>query len=304
MKRAALILPATADSVGRGILFAIAAAAGFVAMDSLAKYLGPVIPVDQLVWGRYTFHLLILIALIPILGPTPIVRTREPGFQLLRGAILLGGTTSTYIAVQYLPLTMVYSIAFTAPLLVTILSIPLLGERVGPRRWMAVAVGFLGALVVVRPGSGELNIGVLFACGMALAFALYQILTRRSASVDGPLVGLFYAALLGAVLLTLAAPFGWIEIGATGWGFLVLLGVLGALSHFVFIMALHSAPASVVSPFSYTQIVWAVLIGFFVFGDIPDVWTLIGTSLVVGAGLYVFLRERRLGREPPPLTRD
>lgn len=284
------------DRVVRGILLAVTATCCFVAMDSLAKYLGRTMPVPQLAWGRYAFHLLFLLALIPFLGWRRILYTRQPVAQLARGVFLFGATVATYAAVQYLPLTTMYAIGFTAPLLVTALSVPMLGEKVGLRRWLAVVVGLAGAMVVVRPGFGELSIGLAFAACMPLSFALYQILTRRSARSEGALVGLFYAAVLGTLVSTIAAPFFWAPLDLTGWLFLAVLGLVGATGHFLLILALFSAPASVVSPIIYVQIVWATVIGYLVFDNLPDLWTLVGAAIVIGAGLFVFFRERALAR--------
>lgn len=284
------------DRIVRGIVLALTATCCFVAMDSLAKYLGRTIPVPQLAWGRYGFHLLFLLALIPFLGWRRILYTRQPVAQLARGVFLFTATVSTYAAVQFLPLTTMYAIGFTAPLLVTALSVPMLREKVGLRRWLAVVVGLAGALVVVRPGFDTLNIGFAFAACMPLSFAFYQILTRRSARSDGALVGLFYAAVLGTIAASIAAPFFWTPLDLTGWAFMAVLGFVGATGHFLLILALFSAPASVISPMIYTQIVWATLIGYVVFHNLPDLWTVVGAAIVIGAGLFVFFRERALAR--------
>lgn len=261
-------------------------------MDTLAKHLGQSMPVPMIYWGRYTFHLAVLLVLLPFLGWRNVGQTQQRGRHLVRGLFVALATICAFNALQHLPLADMYAIGYTAPLMVTILAIPILGERVGFRRWIAVIVGLIGVLIVIRPGLIAFNIGTLFAAGMALAFALYQLVTRSAKRADGPFVGLFYAALIGAVLANAIAPFSWQTPSAGQLAILVVLGCLGAAGHFMLILALRSAEASFVSLFTYTQIPWSLVVSGMVFGDVPDPFTLIGASVVIGAGLFVFWRER------------
>lgn len=280
----------------KGIGLMVLAMALFVVMDTLAKILGQSYAVAQIVWARYTFHFLAMLALVPVLGWRQVVVTREPAHQLLRALLLLCATVFTYLAVRTLPLTDVYAINFTAPLLVTALSVPLLGERVGLRRWIAVLLGLSGALLVIRPGFGTVNEGVVFACGMAVSFALYQVVTRMVSGGDGPYVTLFYASVLGVAASCVALPVVWRWPEPAHWPLMVGLGLIGAAGHLALIQALRRAPASLVSPFSYTQLIWATLVGYALFDHLPDGLTLLGAALVIGAGLFVFVRERQVPR--------
>ncbi len=290
------VQPGATGQIAAGALFATAAAALFVGMDTIAKHLGQSLPVPMIYWGRYTFHLAVLLVLLPFLGWRNVGQTTQRGRHLFRGLFVALATICAFNALQHLPLADMYAIGYTAPLMVTVLAIPLLGERVGFRRWIAVFVGLLGVLIVIRPGLTSFNIGTLFAVGMALAFALYQLITRSAKRTDGPFVGLFYAALIGAVLANAMAPFSWQTPTAGQLVGLMALGCLGAAGHFMLIMALRGAEASFVSLFTYTQIPWSILVGGMVFGDRPDPYTLIGASVVIGAGLFVFWRERVVAR--------
>ena len=283
-----------ADRLVAGAAYAVAATLFFVCMDTLAKYGGQFLPVPMLIWGRFGFHLLVLLALIPFIGAANVVKTGQAGRHLLRGVCLATATVFAYSSVQYVALVDLYAVAFTVPLMVTVLSIPILGESVGLRRWIAVFVGLIGVLVIIRPGFAEFNIGLVLAVFMALAFAAYQILTRGADQTDGPFVGLFYAAIIGSAGATLVVPFAWQTPDAFGWLLLAALGLFGAAGHFMLIMALRCAPASYISPFTYAQIVWATLVGIVVFNDLPDPFTVLGGAIVIGAGLFVLWRERVL----------
>lgn len=280
-----------------GAAYALAATVCFVCMDTLAKYGGQFLSVPMLVWGRYSFHLIFLLCLIPFVGLANVVVTGQPRRHLLRGLCLALATGFAYTAVQFVPLVDLYAVAFTVPLMVTVLSIPVLGEKVGLRRWVAVFVGLLGVLVVVRPGLVEFNIGLVLAFAMAIVFSLYQILTRGADRVDGPFVGLFYAATIGTLAASLVVPFAWTTPSLREWVFLMLLGMFGALGHLMLIMALRNAPASFVSPFTYAQIIWATIIGILVFNDLPDPYTLLGAAIVIAAGIFVIWRERVVARQ-------
>lgn len=281
-----------------GILMMVAAVLMFTIMDTIGKHLMQTIPVQQAVWGRYVFHFLLTAMLLPFVGVRPLTVTRRPLTHLGRGLLLAVATLFMFGAFSFLPLADAYVISFTAPLLVTAFSVPMLGEAVGWRRWTAVAVGFLGVLIVIRPGFADVHPALLLPLVTAVNFALYQILTRKVSAVPGeqPLAMLFYLALVGTVVLSLIVPFYWTPLGPSEWLWMLAMGALGATGHLVLIRALTIAPASLLSPFIYTQIVWALLFGWIVFGDRPDLWTLAGGTVIVGSGLFVFWRESRIGR--------
>ena len=197
-----------------------------------------------------------------------------------------------------MPLADAYTITFTAPLLVTVFSIPWLGERVGWRRWSAVLAGFAGVLIVLRPGLGATHWALALPLIAALGFALYQILTRKVSAVPGesPLAMLFYLACVGTAIMTVLVPFFWQEVAPVDWLAMTAMGALGGLGHLILIRALTIAPASLLAPFVYSQIVWALVLGYLVFGDVPDRWMLVGCCVIVASGLYVFYREAVPGK--------
>lgn len=278
----------------RGIACMLAAAALFVGMDSLAKYLGDHYSPVQLAWSRYSVHLIVLVVLLAFMGrlTRAELESRAPWGQFGRGLLLLGATIFAYLSVRVLPLTQVYVVNFSSPLIVTLLAIPLLNERVGAKRLMAAVCGFAGVLIAVQPDVGGLDANLLLPVGMAICFALYQLATRYFAEQDSALTSLLYTAAAGGVVSTLAVPFFWVPINSEDIALFVLIGVLGALSHFALIEAMRSASVSLVSPFLYSQLIWATLIGYWFFGDYPTKATFIGAGLVALAGGYLIINER------------
>jgi drug/metabolite transporter (DMT)-like permease len=270
----------------------------FTVMDSIGKGLMASYPVQQAVWARYFFQFTLMLLLIPRLGVAGLLRTRRPGLHIARGLTLALATVCLFTAISVVPLADAYTISFTAPLMVTLLSIPILGERVGARRWTAVLVGFAGVLVVIRPGFVGVHWALLLPLVTAACFAIYQILTRI-ASRDGdetPIGMVFYLAWVGAAVMTVIVPFHWQPVTASDWPLMVTMGALGATGHVILVRALTIAPASLLAPFIYLQIVWALAIGWIWFGDLPDVWMLLGCAIIVGSGLYVLYREAVLGK--------
>jgi drug/metabolite transporter (DMT)-like permease len=183
-------------------------------------------------------------------------------------------------------------ILFVTPILVAALSAPLLGERVDWRRWVGVAVGFAGALIIIRPGSGAMHLSALFPLGSACLFALYQIATKELSLTDSTMTTLFYSGVVGALLTSLAVPFFWITPSPSEWFFLVILGVLSGSTHFCLIRAFESAPAATVAPFMYSTLIWATMSGYVFFDDLPDIWTLVGAAIIAGSGIYIAVQER------------
>ncbi len=277
----------------RGIALMVAAFSLFALLDASAKFLSGELPTAQIVWARYVGHLAIVLVVYAALGRWQVWRTANLKLQVVRSALLLLGTTLNFMALRHLQLAETASIAFSIPLWVAVLAVPLLGERIGMRRWGAVIAGFLGVLIIVRPGFGLLHWAVFLSLAMALITALYQIATRKLAPVDHPDTTQFYTAMVGACALAPLAPITWtVPASATTLVPLVALGVCGALGHYLLILAHRLAPAPILAPFSYTQIVWMVGLGYLVFGDLPDAWTLAGGAVVVGSGLYLLHRER------------
>jgi len=280
----------------RGIMFMLASAILFPVMNAAAKWLTDEYNTVEIVWARNLGHLLFLVLLFaPARGFAALVRTTRPALQLTRSLLFVGGNLLFFSAIGHLPLALASAITFTAPFIVTALSVPMLGEKVGPRRWAAVVVGFAGALVVIRPGLGEVHWSVLLLIANAASYALYQILTRRVATHDRPETSAFYSALLGSVALCLAVPFFWHMPGSV-WEVVVLssLGVLGGLGHYCVARAFMWGPASVLSPFNYAQLIGAAILGYLIFDNVPDRWVWLDAAIIVASGLYIAYRERRV----------
>ncbi|MGE0744716.1 MAG: DMT family transporter [Rhodospirillales bacterium] len=288
--------PSAADRVRlirRGILFMVGAMLASALMDTIAKWLARDYEVAQVVWARYFFHTLTVMALFGGFRLRAIMATRRPGLQAIRSLLMLIATMAFFTALKYLPLAESVAIGYASPFFVTALSVVFLGEKVGIRRWTAIVVGFTGVLVIIRPGFADVHWAAFLPLVMASCFALYQILTRITSRVDDTRTNLFYASAAATVVLTFAMPFVWTPPDLAGWGLMVLVGVCGGMCHFLIIKGYEIAPASILSPFVYASIVWTTALGFFVFGDFPDGWAWLGTAIVIASGLYIFRRETR-----------
>ena len=278
----------------RGIYWILLTTGFFSSLDATAKYLAQAYPVPQVLWARFSFHLLFVGA---ILGARLSVslRSQRLGLQFIRSVLMLLTTGMFFFAVSALPLADVVAIMFVGPLFMTALSVPLLGDYVGPRRWAAVGFGFLGALVIVRPGGGLMHSLAVLPVLAAFSHALYTITTRQLANHDLPMTTLFYTAALGAVVTTAIVPFFWITPDLSGWLLMALLGFFGAAGHLALIKALSYASPVVVAPLTYASLIWSIGFGCVLFGDLPDMTTLLGAALIAASGLYVFHRERVRG---------
>lgn len=260
-------------------------------MDAISKHLATQYSVPQILAVRFAIFTLFALALARPHSLRAAFRTHHPWLQVTRSLIIAIEVGVFVLAFRYLPLADAHAIAGIAPLLVTALAVPLLGEHVGPRRWAAVAAGFVGLLIIIRPGVTALDPAALIPLGGAFLWALYQILMRR-VSRDDAATSMLYMAVVGAVVMGSLAPFFWRPPDAEGWLFLILLGVVGSLGHYILIQAFRAAPASVLQPFHYTVLLWATVIGYLVFGDFPDTWTIAGGVLIAVSGLYAFYREQ------------
>ena len=276
------------------------AVALFSALDTSAKYLATQahLPVVQIVWSRFLGQFLIMLSMLSVLPIAAFLRTRKLKLELLRSFLMVSTTAGNFLALRHLRLDQTISVVFMAPLIVALLAGPFLGEWVGWRRMTAIFIGFVGVLIVVHPGIGGLHPAFLFAFASMLAYAFFMLLTRYLAAYDPPLVMLFYSVLLGAFALAPFALWGWVwPQTLVQWLILAMLGVLGGTGHYLFIHAYRLAPASTVAPFIYMQLLTMVMFGLIVFGDVPDVWTLVGASVIVGSGIYLLNRDRRLREE-------
>ena len=291
------VLPGERPLVGIGLM--AAGVCTLPLMDGTAKYLSGDFHVLQVAWARYGFHLVLLLALLAWrLRPTELV-PRHPGLQILRSGFLLGTTLCYFGAIAYLPLATVLALAFIGPVVSTALAPIALGEHIGPRRWVAVLVGFIGALIVLRPGFDVFHPASLLALGAGVFYGLYLLATRRLSGSGRPAITLLYTAVIGVAVLTLMLPFVWRAPEATDWLLMAIMGAFGALAHFLIIRAFEHAPAAVLGPVSYVEIIMAVAIGWIAFGDFPDRWTWTGIAVIVASGIYISVRE---GRMRAPLT--
>ena len=287
------------DNIPRGIAFVLLSIVFFVSLDTTAKFMTGSLDPIQVVWGRYVFSVLLLPVMI---GPRRLrlaMRTRRPWLQLLRGALLASTTATFFTAIKYIPLADAIAIGFVSPLLGTALAIPVLGEKVGVRRWSAIAIGFVGVLIVLRPGFEERHWAYFLPLVVAALMATYNVATRLVVRHDTADTSLAYTNVFGAVASTLAIlvlPGVWTTPDTIQWGLLVAIGAFGSIGHFFLILAYRSAPVSTLAPFTFGHIILAVSAGWLVFNDWPDVWTLIGAAVVAGSGIYVFRREAMLAR--------
>lgn len=278
----------------RGILWMLATMICFISLDTMMKYLMESYSLVQVTWARFFFATVVaVVACGPRIGRLAV--SRHPKQQLLRSVFLMSTTGLFNAGIRTVPLATATTIMFLNPVLVTVLAIPLLGEKVGLRRGIGVGLGFLGAVVVVRPwqeGMGAYGYGVIFLLAAAVLNANYQILTRRVRG-DDPLTSLLYTATAGAVVTSALVPWFWQWPKPFDWLLLMGTGLAGGLGHLFLIRSFRAAPASVVAPFSYSSLVWATIFGFVIWGDWPDLWTWAGAALIIGSGLYIFSRERR-----------
>lgn len=279
-----------------GIVLMMLAYLCFTGIDSCAKWLilsG--LPAMEVVFVRYVVHFLLVAAVFIRIEGRELFDMHRPLLVSLRALALLGSTIFNFLAVSYLPLTLTAAIFFTVPLWVCALSIPLLGERVGPRRWAAIVIGFCGVLIATRPWSAEAHWAVLLSIGASVCAAFYAILTRRLAGVASTATQQFYAAGLASLAI---APFAladwqWPDTGLN-WVPFVLIGLLGWVGHQLLTVAHRRAPASVLAPFVYVQMVYMTTASWVIFDTPPDAWVLAGAMLVLASGLYVWFRERQL----------
>jgi drug/metabolite transporter (DMT)-like permease len=280
-----------------GILLIIAATQIVPFMDGFAKYLSPRYSPWQLTWARFIVHLFVLAPVVLVkFGPRRLW-PHKPMLQIARGAFLTVATVLFFAAIATIPIADALALLFGYPLLVTVLSPFVLGEKVAPRSWIAVAIGFVGILVILRPGFIALEWGSVFSLAAGAAYSAYFLATRRLSGTAHPLVTLAYTAVFGAVALTLGAPAYWVTPSIEDLPFLAGIGLSAAAGHFLLILAFERAPASVLAPFGYAEIVMATAIGYFFFGDFPDRWTWIGIAIVAASGTYVLVRET--SAEPP-----
>lgn len=285
------------NRVLQGILLMCLAIFLFNVLNAGGKFLSAGYTIAQIVWARYVGAFLFMaVTFMPRHGLN-VVRTKRPVVQVVRGAMNLTSSFLFFTGVSLLPLTTAATITFTGPLIITALSVPFLKEAVGIRRWSAVFVGFIGALIVIRPGIGETDWAILFLVGSTFASAFYQLLSRKLASEDDPVTSSTITTIVGAVPLTFIVPFVWVTpADPIEIGLFLTIGVLAGIGHYCLTVAYQRGAAAVIAPFNYTSMLWATVLGYVIFGDFPDLWTWVGAAVIIAAGLYIVHRETVRGR--------
>ncbi|MFM7443264.1 MAG: DMT family transporter [Tabrizicola sp.] len=277
-----------------GIALMLAAMAILPFIDVIAKKLGQAgLPILIVVWARALFGGLMTLPFALRAEGARAFLPAQPWHHLARAILLFGATFLFFQALKYLPIADALAIFFVNPLVIVILSALVLRERVGPRRWAAVAVGFVGTLIIIRPGLVEVNPGTLYALGAGVALGSYFVMTRQIAGAADATVLTFQTSAVGAVLMTLALPFLWQSPTPMQRGMLAGLGVIATLGHVLITRAYEHAEASLLAPLAFTEIIMSTVVGWWFFGDLPDRWTVLGVVILIASAIYISVRERR-----------
>ena len=275
----------------KAIIFSLLGWMFLPVMDGFAKYLSGDLPILQITWARYFFTVAFVFPIMFFFYKKQLVWSDKPKLQILRGLILLSANICFFYAISIISLAKALTLAFIAPLIVTAFSPILLEEKVGFRRWTAVAVGFIGSLVVIRPGFLELNLASLAALGTGFFYGFYLIITRKLSTSDNPLLTLLITGMVGAILVSVVIPFYWVKPTLNQWSLMAGIGVFACIGHLFLILSLKYADASKLAPLGYTEIIPNVIIGYYFFQELPDTWTYLGLFIIVLSGLYISKRE-------------
>ena len=260
-------------------------------MDTIAKYLSSEISFFQITWARYFFTVFWTLPLMFFFFRKNLKWSENPKLQILRGITLLSANICFFYSISIISMAKALTLAFIAPLVTTALSTIILGENVGIKRWSAVIVGFIGSLVVIRPGLIEFNLATLAALGTGFFYGVYLIITRKLHTVDNPLLTLLITGVVGAIISSMFVPIIWINLSQSQWLWLALMGIFACLGHLLLIYSLRYADASKLAPFGYFEIVTTIILGYYFFQDFPDIWTFTGLFIIISSGVYVFKRE-------------
>ena len=265
-------------------------------MDGFAKYLSSDLPVLQITWARSFFTVAFTLPIMFFFFRKNLVWTDKPKLQLIRGLILLTANVCFFYSISIISLAKALTLAFIAPLIVTAFSPIFLGEKVGFRRWSAVIIGFIGSMVVIRPGFVEINLASLAALGTGVMYGFYLIITRKLSSSDNPLLTLLLTGVVGAIIISFVMPFVWIKPTLNQWSMMAAIGIFACVGHLFIILSLKYADASKLAPFSYFEIVTNIIIGYYFFSDFPDKWTFLGLFIIILSGIYISRRENIVKR--------
>ena len=280
----------------KAIIFSLLGWMFLPVMDGFAKYLSDDLPILQITWARYFFTVAFVFPIMLFFYKKQLVWSDKPRLQIFRGLILLSANICFFYAISVISLAKALTLAFIAPLIVTAFSPILLGEKVGFRRWTAVAVGFIGSLIVIRPGFLEFNLASMAALATGFFYGFYLIITRKLSTSDNPLLTLLITGMVGALLVSLIIPFYWVKPTLNQWSLMAGIGVFACIGHLFLILSLKYADASKLAPLGYTEIIPNVIIGYYFFSDLPDNWTYLGLFIIVLSGLYISRREYHLSR--------
>ena len=275
----------------KAIIFNLLAWVMLPIMDGFAKYLSADLPVLQITWARNFFTVAFTFPIMFFFYRNQLKWSDKPKLQIIRGLILLIANICFFYSISVISLAKALTLAFVAPLIVTAFSPMFLGEKVGPRRWSAVVIGFIGSLVVIRPGFVEINLASLAALGTGIMYGFYLIITRKLSTSDNPLLTLLLTGVVGAVIITCMMPFVWVKPTINQWSMMAAIGVFACIGHLFLILSLKYADASKLAPFSYFEIITNIIIGYYFFSDFPDNWTFLGLFIIVFSGIYISKRE-------------
>jgi drug/metabolite transporter (DMT)-like permease len=290
------MVPAKSESRAlAGIGLTVAAMLILPVMDAAAKFMSARIPIVELVWARFFFHTLLLAPIMLARYSMRQLWPRRPLLQTVRALTIVGATACFFNAVSAMPLADALAVFFIYPFIVTALSPWVLGDRIGVWRWSATAIGFIGALVIIRPGFTTLSVGVLYAIATGLCYSFYALSTRKLAGSDPPLVTLFFTGLVGLVVASALLPAIWVEPQPFEWALMGLIGLVSAVGHACVIVASERAPAPLLAPLGYIEIISATILGFVLFADLPDTATWVGMAIIVASGLVITWREKVRG---------
>ena len=277
----------------KAIILNLAAWVMLPIMDGFAKYLSSTIPVLQITWSRYFFTVVFVLPLMLFFFRRNLTWTENPKLQLIRGLLLFSANILFFYSISIISLAKALTLAFVAPLIVTALSPFLLGEKVGFRRWIAVIVGFLGSLIVIRPGFVEFNLASIAALGTGVMYGFYLIVTRKLHKYDNPLLTLLLTGVVGAVIGSMIMPAVWVHPTSNEWLMMLAIGFFASIGHFLLILSLKYADASKLAPFGYFEIVPNIIIGYFFFSHFPNQWHFLGLFIIISSGVYIFRREMK-----------
>tara|TARA_B100000579_G_scaffold433143_1_gene451350 strand:+ start:824 stop:1666 length:843 start_codon:yes stop_codon:yes gene_type:complete len=275
----------------KAILLNLSAWALLPFMDTIAKYLSSEISFFQITWARYFFTVFWTLPIMFFFFRKNLVFSQNPKLQILRGLTLFLANICFFYSISIISMAKALTLAFVAPLVTTALSPFLLNEKVGLRRWSAVIIGFLGTLIVIRPGLIEINLATISALGTGCFYGIYLVITRKLHSTDNPLLTLLITGVVGAIVATLFVPIVWINPTIIQWSWLSIMGIFACAGHLLLIYSLRYADASKLAPFGYFEIIPNIILGYYVFNDFPDDWTFLGLLIIITSGIYIFRRE-------------